>query len=276
MWLNRLLLKLDPIIADARISTDEIVRNLNVLKPDVIYSSPSIIEKICNVDTLDISPRLVFNHGGVLTEHCRKLVKSTLSTEVYDTYGSAEFWRIAFECKQHLGLHIITDCVNVECIKEDESVAYGEPGEVVITGLYNYCMPLIRYNLEDIAILTNDNCTCGRSWPLMKVIQGRKSDSFRLPNGRILSASALWQWLFPEIKEYIWCFLQYQLIQESINKIVLKIVKGREYRKEILDQIIRKIKKDLEGEEVTFSLEIVDAIEKKKSGKLRHIISYVN
>jgi phenylacetate-CoA ligase len=274
--LNCFLLELNAVVADPRLSIKEIANTLNRIRPDVIYGFPSILEELCALVTLKINPRIVFSHGGKLTERCRKIVESTFDAEVYDTYGSAEFWRLAFECDEHSGLHMITDCAVVECVRDGEVVAVGESGDVVVTGLSNYQMPLIRYELGDIAVLADESCACGRSWPLIRDIQGRTMDSFTLPSGRVLSVVNIFQWVYPEIKDYVYCFSQYQIVQESPKKIVLRIVKGKEYHDEIIDQITRRIKKDLEGENVMFSLDSVDEIPREKSGKRQQIVSYVN
>jgi acyl-coenzyme A synthetase/AMP-(fatty) acid ligase len=107
------------------------------------------------------------------------------------------------------------------------------------------------------------------------MIQGRKNDQFTLPSGRVLQSRDTWQWLFPEIKEHIWCISQYQIVQESQEKIVLRIVKGRQYDDKLMQQIINKVEKDLKGENVAFTLEIVKEIPKEKSGKRRYIVSHV-
>lgn len=271
-------LELNPntISADGRVPINEIVKALDRSKPDVIYGFCSILEDLCVAKVPEISPRLVFSHGGLLTGQCRKLLESVFDAEVYDTYGSTEFWRLAFECNQHSGLHMITDCAVVECIKDGDAVAAGEPGEVVVTGLYNYLMPLIRYELGDIATITDEDCACGRGWPLIKMIEGRKNDEFLLPSGRVLSNRDMLEWVFPELKEHVWCLSQHQIVQESRNKIVLRIVKGRQYDDRLVQGMIDKAEKDLEGEDVTLSLEIVKEIPKEKSGKRRRIISRVS
>jgi len=271
-------LRLNPntISVDSRVPIDQIVKALNRSRPDVIYGFPSILEDLCVTNAPETSPRLIFSHGGLLTEQCRRLLESVFDAEVYNTYGSTEFWRLAFECNEHSGLHMITDCAVVECIKGGDVVASGEPGEVVVTGLYNYLMPLIRYELGDIATPTDDDCACGRSWPLIKMIEGRKNDEFILPSGRVLSSLDMLEWVFPELKEHIWCLSQYQIVQESRNKIVLRVVKGRQYDYMLVQGMLNKARKDLEGEDVTLSLEIANEIPKEKSGKRRKIISHVS
>jgi phenylacetate-CoA ligase len=270
-------LNLNPntVTAIGRVPPGEMVKALNRSKPDVVYSITSVLEDLCVTDVPEINPRLVFSHGSVLTEHCRKLVESVFNAEVFDTYGSTEFWRLAFECNEHSGLHMITDCAVTECVKEGETVAPGETGEVIVTGLYNHLMPLIRYELGDVAVQSDESCTCGRNWPLIKTIEGKKNDQLTLPSGKVLRGRDTWFWLFPEIKEHVWCISQYQIVQESLDKIVLRVVKGKQYDDKLMQQIINKVEKDLKAENVTFTLEIVKDIPKEKSGKRRYIINNI-
>jgi phenylacetate-CoA ligase len=256
-------------------SYSEFVDNINNIKPDVLYAMPNAIIDICNNKMIDISPRLVFTHGEVLTDHNRNIIESMWNTEVYNTYGSSEIPRIAFECNEHAGLHILSDSVCVETVKDNEIVR-GEPGEVVITGLYNYLMPLIRYELGDIATLSDEPCSCGRNWPLIKDIQGRINDVFPLPSGRTLNRSHVLGWLKPEINENMFLISKYQFIQEKNDKIILKIVKGKKFDKSMMNNILSKIHDFLGDEKLDFEVIFANDILKEKSGKRRSMISKVN
>jgi phenylacetate-CoA ligase len=48
-------------------------------------------------------------------------------------------------------------------------------------------MPFIRYFVGDIGIPSDDECSCGITLPLMKMIEGRKDSLLILPDGRLLS-----------------------------------------------------------------------------------------
>ena len=61
----------------------------------------------------------------------------------------------------------------VDLIKMKAYTFSGEMGEIVITDLNNYAMPLIRYRLGDLAVATDKICKCGRGLPLLGDIEGR-------------------------------------------------------------------------------------------------------
>ncbi|GAH17287.1 unnamed protein product, partial [marine sediment metagenome] len=75
------------------------------------------------------------------------------------------------ECVQHHGHHTNAELNVVEIIRDRKVVALGEAGEVTVTNLENHAMPFIRYNLEDIGVLLEDDCSCGNCAPLMKLTE---------------------------------------------------------------------------------------------------------
>ena len=75
----------------------------------------------------------------------------------------------------------------VEILKDREAAKQGEVGEIVITDLNNYCMPLIRYRIGDLAkSLGTKDCDCGRGLPLIGDIQGRVQSIIIGANGKYL------------------------------------------------------------------------------------------
>jgi len=252
---------------------------LRKINPAVIYACPHIFEDLVTHDTSGINPKLIFSQAENLTQHCRNLIRLTFDLEINDTYGSTEISRLAFECNEHSGLHLITDSGLLEFVDDNnEPVAAGEIGETVVTGLNNYAMPLIRYDLGDLGVYSDERCACGRSWPLIKSIDGRKSDVFITPNGAKIYSHFLKKCVFSEIKKNLFIVSQFQIVQEKRNKIVLKVVKGNKFDANIVD----KIKNNIEtlcvgfGEDISVETEIVQNISRDKSGKRRTIISMVN
>ena len=62
-------------------------------------------------------------------------------------------------------MHITADDVIVELIGRDEQpVADGQPGEIVVTHLATSDYPFIRYRTGDIAVRDPAPCPCGRGY----------------------------------------------------------------------------------------------------------------
>jgi len=257
---------------------EKIIKVLRKLNPDVINTFPSVITTLANYDISGINPRIIFTMGEIVTKHHRDLVKTVFNSELFETYGSVEFEHLAFECKEHCGLHTITDGAYIEFIDENgEYVSAGESGEIIVTGLINYAMPLIRYRIGDLGIPTDEKCPCGRSWQLIKSIEGRSNDYLTLPSGKILSFLYLMRLItHTEIfSRNIFNISQYQIVQEQKDKITFNIVKGKNFN--LNDFIL--IKNNIKnwafklGENLNVEIKIVDKIQRTRTGKRKVLIS---
>ncbi len=58
----------------------------------------------------------------------------------------------------------------------------GEEGDVVLTPLHNFAMPLLRYAIGDRAVW-GPQCTCGRTLAVLAAIPGRARAMLTLPDG---------------------------------------------------------------------------------------------
>ena len=90
---------------------------------------------------------------------------------------------IAAECERHDGLHVTADNLYVELVANGQLCEPGERGEVLLTDLHNYGMPLIRYKVGDVGSWKGRDCACGRGLPLLNVVEGRTLDLISTPSG---------------------------------------------------------------------------------------------
>jgi phenylacetate-CoA ligase len=260
---------------------EKLIKILRFIKPDVLHTFPSILLMLANYDLSGIAPRLIFTQGEMVTQHCRDVCSRKFNAELFETYGSVEFGTLAFECPEHFGLHMLTDNAYIEFVDEmGEQVSSGEPGEIIVTGLHNYSMPLIRYRIGDVGMPSDERCPCGRSWPIMRSIEGRINDFLTFSDGRKIS----WLYLLrnilydEEFRRNMFCVSQYQLIQEKYNKLVFKFVKGSHFDPRILERIKNKLEEEFanQGERLQVVLEAVEEIPMERTGKRRLFISKVN
>lgn len=253
-------------------STETTLKMLSQSRPDAIYTFPSVISCLLSElkkNNSGIRLKLVFSQGETLSHKCRRLARLVLGIEINDTYGSAEFSRLAFECNEHTGLHMITDCAAMEFLKDEENVNLGEEGEIVVTGLYNYAMPLIRFRLGDVGIPLSDKCSCGRSWPLIKSIEGRTDDFLVLPSGDVISPRSI------NVIDYIDGINHYQIIQEEKDRFLVKLVKDESFSEKTAREVERQISLGCFGEKVSIEVQIVEEIPRERTGKIRTVISKV-
>ena len=116
------------------------------------------------------------DNAETLKKEARQEIEKAWGTKPFDAYGSTETGVVASECQEHRGLHIYKDTVILEVVDEDNRpVPPGTFGKKVLaTVLWNYTLPLIRYEISDHLKLSAAPCPCGRTFQLIEEIEGRE------------------------------------------------------------------------------------------------------
>jgi phenylacetate-CoA ligase len=116
------------------------------------------------------------------TAGMRKYVEENAGIEAFDIYGLSEIIGpgVAIECTEHQGMHIFEDHFYPEIIDPDtgEVLPDGELGELVLTTLSKYAMPMIRYRTRDLTRIISEPCKCGRTIRRIDRISARSDDMF--------------------------------------------------------------------------------------------------
>jgi phenylacetate-CoA ligase len=120
------------------------------------------------------------------TEAMRQRIEAEGNIKAYDIYGLSEIIGpgVASECEAQNGLHIFEDHFYPEIIDPEtgQPVPDGQEGELVLTTLSKYAMPMIRYRTRDITRLIAEPCRCGRTVRRMARV-GRRSDDMFIVRG---------------------------------------------------------------------------------------------
>ena len=237
---------------------EETLPELCKLAPTVLYGFPTHFKELAKIWTGGFTPKCIFTSGEMLEDETRTKIGEAFGAPVYDIYGSTELKEIAWECPRRDGYHINSDWVLVETI--------GEHDTIVVTSLYNYGMPLIRYELGDTGKLLDGRCRCGRSLPLMAPGVGRSVDYFQLPGGARVSPYTLVNnvEVLPEIR-------QFQILQDKPDRVVVLVVPGPDYGDGSAERIHDTVAVELPGVEV--EVRCVDEIPREPSGKFRKVLS---
>ena len=239
---------------------------------DILVSYPAlfriIIGRMKQDDRLRRGPRLVFSAGELLDVPIRRKIEDYFQAPVFNFYGIMEGGLIAWECAPHRGFHINTDIVVLEIVRDGKVVESGERGRIVATGLHSYSMPFIRYDTEDVGVLSDRRCPCGRSLPLLEGLEGRCNDFVSLPDGRVLPPGLFIS--LCNLDEIV----QYRIVQEKIDELIVYLVLESNTPTDLAKCAKEKIKAWV-GETMTIRMKIVDEIPPDRSGKLRSVISYV-
>jgi len=107
----------------------------------------------------------------------RDRIEKELGVESFDHTGATEVGPHGFSCSARDGVHINESEFIVEVIGTDGEVRDEGDGELVLTNLGRWCMPVIRYRTGDRVHATRGTCSCGRT--LVKLaggIAGRVDD----------------------------------------------------------------------------------------------------
>jgi len=262
---------LSPVFLSVFDSPEHHLSVLKKVKPKAIggpsYSLLLLAKAVRESNATDIGPEVVHGESEPLSERVRSYINSTFGVEMFDLFGGVECGRTAWECGEHKYYHVDADAVVMEVVNGNEQVAAEENGRILYTSLYNYAMPLIRYDVHDMCTLTDDSCPCGRGLPMMKNIIGRTDDLIVAPDGRILPPG-VWSITMRAIPG----ILQYRIIQETKSKFVVEFIGDSDYSPETPTHIRNELEKIL-GEDAEIEIRLLNELPKDKAGKLRSIIS---
>ncbi len=212
----------------------------------------------------------IFSYSEPLYPDQRRLIEERFQCKVFDWYGLSERVASAAQCERTDGYHVSAEKTIVEIINSDgEQAAPGEQGEIVGTNLDEYGMPLIRYRTGDMSSYRAEPCPCGRGLPLIEQVQGRLQDFITTPDGRLIR---FWGAGHAGLRHA--SVEKSQLIQETRDRIVIKVVPSESYSQTDHDRIMTGFGAVL-GPKVNISIELVDDIPRTASGKHRIVISKV-
>jgi len=169
---------------------EQYARILNWFQPKAYFGYPPPLYHLAKMFkqakvAVPASAVAAFSNSEVMPPEWRMDIESILGVKVYDQYGCQESCGIAYDCRQG-NRHITPEHGIIEVVDEDgNSCAAGVEGEILMTGLANKAMPLIRYKIGDRGVLGEDiECPCGLKWPILKTIVGRSDDIIWTPDKR--------------------------------------------------------------------------------------------
>lgn len=235
--------------------------------PSAMYGFPSYFSLLAEKDVM-IHPQRIFTSSEMLDPKTKRKIEDAFKAEVYDVYGCTEVKEISWECPEHNGYHINADWLLVEFLNNGKSTKE-ENASIVVTSLYNYGMPLIRYEIGDRGQSLEQKCLCGRGLPLMAPSQGRSVDHFILPNGLSISP-----YVMTCAIENIEGMRQYQIRQERKELVTVTIVPDKQFNEESKRQINSALESILPEVKIQIKTSVV--INREKSGKYRIVVSEVD
>lgn len=258
----------------------EYINLINKYKPDFIQAYPSSIYLLADYV---IREGIVINISNLKAILCasenlydfqREHIKNAFNTRVYSFYGHTEHACIAGECSVNTNYHIQSEYGYTEIINEfgEEIQAEDEVGEIVATSFINYAMPFIRYKTADLAVNTNNLCSCGRKYNMIKKIEGREQELIFTSNGSKVSMTSI---IFAQHFKSFGKIVNMQLVQNEVGEVIVKIIEKEKLREEDINEIVSKMENACNGY-LKVSVEIVSEIKRTSSGKHKFLIQNVD
>ena len=100
--------------------------------------------------------------------------------KLFSTYASTEMSTAFTECEFQQGGHHHPELIITEILDENENpVAEGESGELVITTLDVEAIPLLRFKTGDLVKAYYEPCKCGRNTLRLGPVVGRKQQMIK-------------------------------------------------------------------------------------------------
>ncbi|GJL61068.1 MAG: coenzyme F390 synthetase [Nitrospirales bacterium] len=258
-------------VIDAMQSPEDIVQALQKFRPTVLGGYPGVLARIAqtvNRNALRSLQLHFVNPGGeVLTPLMRQQIQDGFSAPVYETYGSIEFYLLAWECQTTGEYHTCDDGLIIEVLRDGAPAGEGERGELVGTDLHSFAMPLIRYQLGDVVTKGSQTCRCGQPFSTIRSIQGRMIDYFVLPGDRVVHPYELGIRKVPWIREF-------QVTQERLQFIMMKVVPFHTPSAQEMAALVQPVI-GLLGSDVQFQVVLVDTIPREANGKFRVYRSHI-
>ncbi len=248
---------------------DGIVRDLSKSKSTNSWLGyASAYEEICKhldrkkSSSISCNLKSVIAMSERLNDYTKESIYKYFSAEVVSRYSNVENGILAQQPlgnKRHFEINEASYFIEILEVDSNRRVEDGKSGRIVITDLFNYSVPMIRYDTGDIGVKD----TLG-SKNILKEVNGRKIDQIYNTKGEIISINlVLLVNNYPELK-------QCQLIQKAAGIYHFKLNADQKFEREY--EFINEFKEYL-GEDAQITIEYVDEIPLLASGKRRVMVN---
>ncbi len=253
---------------------EEICDKIDRFQPDVITGYASGLNLLAEEQLaghININPSEAYCTGDPLTNVFRQRIEKAFGVNPVNMYGSSETMTLAGECQTHHRLHLFNDWSSFQM--QGGELGTAKPGKVIVSNLYNYTQPLIRYQMNDELVMSDKACDCGWSFPVIESMAGRQEEFlwFAKEGGGedFIHPIVLAEFFVPGLEKF-------QFVQSLNNKLVMKAVVAGE-TKAVVSAIGAKMNEILSGKSlgksVQFEVELVDELRNDaKTGKFRLIL----
>ena len=215
-------------------------------------------------DCSNCSVRAIIPISETMPEPVRRTLEKQFGCPVRAWYSNEENGIMGLQNEKDEGYRIDTETYYYEILKmdSDEPAEPGELGRIVITDLFNYAFPILRYDNGDTAVAVRKEKN-GRFKLYLSELYGRRSDLIYDCKGNAVTPYIITNnlWDIEGVK-------QYRFIQEDVKDYTIWL--NGDPAKMDQEEILGRIRPYL-GDEARIKVEIVDEIPVLASGKRKYI-----
>lgn len=259
-WSNTLMLSSYHISSATARSYIDALNNFN---PVIIQAYPSSIHALASwmlsnkVRYKGNALRGIVTSSETLEADTQARIEQAFGCRVFDWYGQAERV-IAIGTCEHGSRHVLTDYGRVELLPAENGLY-----ELVGTGYNNKAMSLIRYRTGDLVRLSaKQSCPCGRIFPIVDRVIGRRDKVITLPDGRTIGRL---DHVFKGADNVI----EGQVVYKGGGHFLLRVVPGPNWSQDDESQLIAKLKARVVGVEA--HVDTVASIPRGANGKFEFV-----
>ncbi|VVQ02146.1 hypothetical protein PS914_04176 [Pseudomonas fluorescens] len=258
-WSNTLMLSAYHI---STLSAQSYLDALKAFDPILIQAYPSSIHALAswmvanNISYNGSSLRAIVTSSETLEPEVQECIEQAFGCRVFDWYGQAERVTAIGTC-EYGSHHVLTDYGRVELLPESDDLY-----ELIGTSYNNCAMQLVRYRTGDLVRTTSEVCPCGRTFPIIKTIIGRRDKIITLTDGRQISRLGH---LFKGMDSVV----EGQVVYRGENQFILRVVAGPNWRTSDDHLLVHRLTERVGH--VTATVEMVTAIPRGANGKFEFI-----
>jgi len=258
---------------DTTATLEEMWNWLGCVKPAYLMTYPSILRELAGragTEKVPFSLLGVTTVGETLDADVRALSAAKLGTEVHDIYSANEIGTIAIQCPTCRRYHIQAEALVVEIVDADgRPCKAGETGRVLLTPLFNYSTPLLRYDIGDHAE-RGAACACGRGLPMLNRVLGRTRNMLITPDGK-----RYWPALSNKIWQRIVPVQKFQLRQVAPDRIEVWLAASSTVSPDQEARVTEVLAAALRAP-YQFDFRYVDDIPAGPGGKFEQVLNFVS
>ncbi|MEQ8356861.1 MAG: hypothetical protein RH942_15065 [Kiloniellaceae bacterium] len=252
---------------------DEQVRWLQEEKPAFLLCYPTNLQALIDVcrDKGIRFPglRQIRTMAEIVAPELRAQCREVLGLEIADMYSAQECGYFALQCPGHDHYLVQAESVLLEVLDEaGEPCRASETGRVVVTPLYGFAMPLLRYDIGDYATVGGPS-PCGRGLPVLERILGRVRNMLVLPDGQ-----RVWPAFGTRTLVTLGPVRQFQFVQHDRRNIEARFALWRPFEGDEEQRLLAHVRATM-PEGMTVRITLADEIPRSAGGKYEDFVCLV-